>query len=234
MAVLVFCENNRLHLTTLSVSFVKSVKSALGLLLASAAIASADCEPSSVKFCQGTAQTQNLSSTYVCGDYRLGPVQLPSHPPSDSLLEVYDRFGGLCPGQFLATYYDSTAKSWKYPDFEGFQLDTAGETISAEMTLQVGLLIDRSGSEYGSYASPASAPYMQRALPPSNLDTPASNPVFPYNYHVYRVIQSFEVEAGPIAPWFGQPGQGVQYKLNGTILSLINDGFVERVNITLG
>lgn len=156
---------------------MKSVKPVLGLLLASATVISAECEPSSALFCQGTAQNQTLNTTYLCGDYRLGPVQLPSHPPSDSLIEVYDRLGGLCPGQFLATYFDSTAGSWKYPDFDGFQLDTAGEPIAEEMTLLAGLLIDRFGSEYGSYTSPASAPYMQRALPPSNLDTPASSPM---------------------------------------------------------
>jgi hypothetical protein len=37
-------------------------------------------------------------------------------------------------------------------------------------------LMDRFGSEYGSFVSPAGAPYMQRALPPSNLDTPTTDP----------------------------------------------------------
>ncbi|KAL1888889.1 hypothetical protein Sste5346_009273 [Sporothrix stenoceras] len=184
-------------------------------------------------YCSGTARNGTLNSTYVCGDPRLGPVVLPSHPPADSLVEVYQRLGGLCPGQFLATYYDSAAGSWKYPPYDGFQLDTAGQPIAAVMTLPVGQLIDRFGSEYGSYASPAAAPFMQRALPPSNLDTPPGSPVYPYNYHVYRVVVPIEVTAGPIAAWFGQPGQGVQYMLNDTILSLIDGGFLERTNVTL-
>ncbi|EPE05211.1 hypothetical protein F503_03816 [Ophiostoma piceae UAMH 11346] len=200
--------------------------------LATAATVFGDCSPNKARYCAGTAGNATLNSTYVCDDPRLGPVVLPSNPPTEGLVEIYDRFGGLCPGQFLATFYDESAKSWIYPSDGGFQLDTAGDPIAAEMTLPVGLLIDRFGSEYGLYASPAAAPYMQRALPPSNLDTPAGNPAYPYNYHLYRVIDAFEVTAGPIAPWFGQPGQGVQYKLNASILALIDGGFLERANLT--
>jgi len=35
----------------------------------------------------------------------------------------------------------------------------------------------------------------------------------PYNYHLYRVVKDVDVFAGPIAPFFEQPGQGVQYQL---------------------
>lgn len=35
----------------------------------------------------------------------------------------------------------------------------------------------------------------------------------PYNYHLYRVKEDVDVLAGPIAPFFEQPGQGVQYQL---------------------
>lgn len=59
--------------------------------------------------------------------------------------------------------------------------------------------LDRFGSEYGSFLAPAGAPYSQRALPPSNLDTPAGNTSYPYNYHVYEVVQAFTVLSGPIA-----------------------------------
>ncbi|CAK7237235.1 hypothetical protein SEUCBS140593_009890 [Sporothrix eucalyptigena] len=203
-----------------------------GCILAALVGVQGDCQPNFPLYCAGTINNGSLNSTYVCGDSRLGPVVLPSHPPTDSLVEVYDRFGGLCPGQFLATYYDAAAGSWKYPPFDGFQLDTAGKPIATAMTLPAGFLIDRFGSEYGSYASPAAAPFMQRALPPSSLDTPAGNPVYPYNYHLYRVTEAFEVTIGPIASWFGQPGQGVQYMLSDTILSLIDGGFLERTNLS--
>ena len=83
----------------------------------------------------------------------------------------------------------------------------------------------------GTYVSAADAPYSQRALPPSNLDTPAGSYDYPYNYHIYNVVKSFEVEGGPIAPWFGQPGLGAQFYIGatGNILKLLEDGYLERV-----
>ena len=35
----------------------------------------------------------------------------------------------------------------------------------------------------------------------------------PSNYHAYCVQNAFDVDAGAIAPWFGQPGRGMQYML---------------------
>lgn len=54
---------------------------------------------------------------------------------------------------------------------------------------------------------------------------------YPYNYHVYQVKTAFEVSSGPIAPWFGQAGQGVQYQLSTNIMGLIDGGFLERVSL---
>ncbi|KAK4139197.1 uncharacterized protein C8A04DRAFT_16070, partial [Dichotomopilus funicola] len=51
---------------------------------------------------------------------------------------------------------------------------------------------------------------------------------YPYNYHVYTVIKPLEVLAGPIAPWFGQAGAGVQYKLYQSVGTLITNGYLRR------
>lgn len=132
--------------------------------------------------------------------------------------------------------------------------------VEGNQELPAGLLIDRFGSEYGSFLAPADSPYAQRALPPSNLDTPTSAPTYPYNYHVYRVrppirallssspklqhlvifnptdllylnqvLKPFTVLSGPIAPWFGQPGQGTQYYSSSNIMTLKSGGFIEDV-----
>jgi hypothetical protein len=87
----------------------------------------------------------------------------------------------------------------------------------------------------GSYISAADAPYSQRALPPSNLDTSPSAPDFPYNYHIYKVLKPLSVVGGPIAPWFGQPGLGAQFYTGGTgnIMALIAAGYLERLNATV-
>jgi hypothetical protein len=164
------------------------------------------CDPK----CAGTAYNASQVKTYICGDPRLGPVRLPTRLPIFDLIDDYDRFDGLCPGAFLEKWFNTTANSYTYPPLNGFLLDTAGKPILGNVTLKVGSLVDRFGSEFGSFVSPEGAEYEQRALPPWNLNTPAGDTRYPANYHVYRVLKEFEALAGPIAPWFGQPGLGVQ------------------------
>ncbi len=60
----------------------------------------------------------------------------------------------------------------------------------------------------GTFLAPAGTPYRQIAIPPSNLDTFSSD--FPFNYHLYVVCKDFQSEEGRIAPWFQQPGGGIQ------------------------
>jgi hypothetical protein len=43
------------------------------------------------------------------------------------------------------------------------------------------------------------------------------------------VLRPIEVQAGEIAPWFGQPGGGTQYMFSQTIDELINAGILGRV-----
>lgn len=146
------------------------------------------------EYCAGTANNSTLQDQYLCGDWRLGPNVLPKTlPPLAPVLQLYNRFGGLCPGAYLEKWWDSTLGSnggWIYPECEGFSLDLSGDEMSTcenkqvqgrridgNVTLPAGTLIDRFGSEKnGIYFGPAGAPYMLRALPPSNLDTPQDNP----------------------------------------------------------
>ena len=55
---------------------------------------------------------------------------------------------------------------------------------------------------------------------------------FPYNYHVYNVTKSFTASSGPIAGWFGQPGQGVQYQLSSRIVDLLSEGFIVPIDLS--
>jgi hypothetical protein len=144
----------------------------------------------------------------VCGDARLGPTHLPKSNPLGFLVHEYDRFAGLCPGAFLAKFTDSTG-DFIFPANEGFQNNTAQDPIEGTQTLEAGMLLDRFGEDTGRFLSPVFALYRERSLPPSNLNTNGSS--FPSDYHVYRVEKQFNVTSGPIAPAFGQPGQGTQY-----------------------
>jgi hypothetical protein len=139
-------------------------------------------------YCAGTEFNASLAHLYVCGDSRLGPVQLPTRFPLSGLFGTYDRFGGLCPGAFLRKWFNSTSGFFIYPPQNGFQLNTVGGPIMGDVTLPVGLLIDRFGSEYGTFVSPEGAPYMQRALPPSNLDTPKDDHRYAFQFRWWRKI----------------------------------------------
>lgn len=182
--------------------------------------------------CTGTNDTGYQGVIYICHDPMLGPARLPKTFPLLSFVSDYDRFGGQTPGEFLKRWTDKNGK-YVYPPQNGFQLNSAGQPILGNMTLQKGSKVDRFGSEYGVYISAADAPYAQRALPPSNLAVSDSSTEYPFNYHIYTVVKSFEVEGGPIAPWFGQPGLGAQFYVGatGNILTLLEKGYLERVVI---
>ncbi|KAF9377351.1 hypothetical protein CPB97_010265 [Podila verticillata] len=153
--------------------------------------------------CKGVAPVN--STYYFCRDARLG----------------------LCAAQFLAKWTVNGA--YTFPPDNGFVINTSNEPIKGNATLLTGTLVDRFGSENGTYLSPAEAPYQQRSLPPSSLDTPKEKPFYPYNYHVYKVVKPFVVEAGPIAAYFGQPGAGTQYHTFYNIMTLLEKGYLERV-----
>jgi hypothetical protein len=136
------------------------------------------------------------------------------------MLANYDRFNGLCPGVWLETWTKEDPKEPKkpwwfsYPADGGFALSTWNLTIRAPVDLLPGTLVDRFGKPDGNFLAPADTPYSQRAIPPFNL-IPAGKNATVMNYHRYRVKQKFSVTMGPIQPWFGQPGYGTQYLING-------------------
>jgi hypothetical protein len=169
----------------------------------------------------GAAQSATLpqvrttcSATYLGGDSRLGPAGTPDAGAVGLQLFGYWRLDGLTSAQFISRYWDSTAKSWKYPPDNGF-LVAGGHPVETSLTLKPGAPLDRYGSVFGGFLAPAGTPYWARSLPPSNLDDATG---FTCNYHTYKVAKAFTVEAGPAAPAFGQPGLGLQYQLVASLL----------------
>jgi hypothetical protein len=169
------------HINLLS-SYIDKMQFKSILLVAALSISSISARPCPTNYdantaacpdyCAGTLRNHS-NHDYICGDPRLGPKRLPTKLTIGDIVDPYDRFGGSCPGEFLSKWYNETSKSWIYPSNNGFQLSTEGAPISGKILLEVGVRVDRFGSEYGTFMSPALAPYLQRGLPPSNLDTPA-------------------------------------------------------------
>lgn len=185
--------------------------------------------------------TTECSAGYFHGDSRLGPDHLPLLGAVGLELLGYFRTGGEPSGVFLGTYYDPAANSgtggWIYPPDNGYALAPDGTPIEYHQTLLPGQDIDRFGSEYGGFLAPEGLPYSARSIPPQSL---VSTPAAGCNYHDYRVLRPFTVDAGPIAPWFAQPGGGIQYQLDGTLVPgaptavnvmwLVNNGYLARLN----
>ena len=183
-----------------------------------------------------TAADRDCSSAYFDGDSRLGPQILPDRGAVALMVLGYRRLAGLSPSQFLATYWNSATSSWSYPPDNGF-LIVHGRPDEAAFVLRPGRQIDRFGSEYGAFLAPVDTLYAERSLPPQSLDD--FDPAYTCNYHDYRVLKPFAVEAGPIAPAFGQPGRGTQYQLVSSLLPggatasvrwLVTHGYLRRLS----
>ncbi|WP_369393197.1 TNT domain-containing protein [Streptomyces sp. CG1] len=167
---------------------------------------------------------------YYRNDWRLGPEHLPQSGALGKMLKGYQRTDHTSAARFLACYWQTDPKTgksgWWYPDHNGFVLNN-GKPVEHPVTLRKGQLVDLFGSGYGTFLAPAGTPYAKRAIPPSNLDQYVEN--CPYSYHLYRILQPFTVEAGPIRPWFGQPGLGLQYLTAQTIPTLANEHKLEEL-----
>ena len=93
-------------------------------------------------------------------------------------------------------------------------------TIKENQTIPAGTIIDRYGSQWGKYTSPAGVPYEQRALP--YIENPNA-------YHKYEVLKPIDnVTISEIAPAFEQVGGGIQYELPNNIKKLKELGILVR------
>jgi hypothetical protein len=179
-----------------------------------------------------TGPAYECSSAAYQDDWRLGPANLPVLGVIGAELRGYQRTGGEPATQFLGTYYDD---GWSYPPQDGYQLDLGGQPIKAVVTLHEHTGIDRYGSEFGGFLAPAGSAYRARSIPPSNLNGPDAF----CDYYAYLVLRPFQVEAGPVAAWFGQPGGGTQYELDGSLVPgapedvdvrwLVQNDYLQRV-----
>ncbi|MEV6040668.1 TNT domain-containing protein [Nonomuraea sp. NPDC052116] len=157
---------------------------------------------------------QVCGSPYITGDPDLGPKLLPQTGYISNLLRGYVPLGGLSPQHFLGRYWDYVVNNYRFPPDAGFARSgdyPNGRLLLKTTFLQAGMRIDRFGGYTGSFLAPLGDLYTRRALPPRNLNTNAQDPEHLCNYHAFRVLKSFRVDVGPVAPAFEQPGGGTQY-----------------------
>lgn len=147
-------------------------------------------------------------------------------PGAANYPDNYDRYGGLGEQGFHDKYWDPDARGgqggWSYPT-EAHGYPDGFDGPSRPNTMQPGDVIDRYGPSDGDFASPSGTPFDQRALPPSSVGS---------NYTQYEVLKPLpdSVTEGAIAPWFEQPGGGVQYVFDHPISWYVENGYLGEVH----
>ncbi|MFF3563197.1 TNT domain-containing protein [Streptomyces sp. NPDC002574] len=189
-------------------------------------------DPKNPRACRGIPFTD---PAFFCGDPRLGPRFLPKKGPLGAILADYRRLAGQTANGFIQTWW-SPATGYRFPappPPDGFRTGTAPFAIALVFT--TGQKLDRFGGEGGRFLAPAGTPFSQRSLPPQSLNTIEGG--YPFNYHLYKVLRPFNVAAvpvlaGPIEPWFGQPGNGLQYVLppGDSVAAHVANGDLARLN----
>ena len=106
----------------------------------------------------------------------------------------------------------STALQTYYPPNDGFS------GAVQKITLEAGTLIQRTGELVDRYTAPAGTPTQMLSLPYDKIGQSTT---------ILQVQQSVEVLAGRVAPWFGQIGGGIQYKLATPLNQLISEGVIK-------
>ncbi len=122
------------------------------------------------------------------------------------------------------TVAKGTASSAKWVDEAGNikwpANNGAIEGTEKNVVLQKGYQFDRYGKNSGSYVSPVDTPFEMRSLAPGTENTP---------YKVFEVVKPVRGQGSVIAPWFDQPGGGIQFKLNNSIDELLNSRRITEV-----
>jgi hypothetical protein len=99
----------------------------------------------------------------------------------------------------------------------------AAEPVAQSLTS--GQMIDRFGSEFGTFFSPRGESFRARAVPY----------VCPQmDYRVYRVVKPIAVKSCKAAPWFDEPGGAVQVQTADPANKLVAAGMIEQVSYAAG
>jgi hypothetical protein len=158
---------------------------------------------------------------------RTGAEAFPdAHDYGDLTEEQFDREFRNNDGSLRYPDEDDPAKPYTIP---GTVRDLSPAEIASRLDGQVW---DRLGHPGGAWLAPEGTPYPERAVAPGSLDR---------EYHGYRVHaenplpSGWRIEESRVAPWFGQPGGGLQYRIiappgmKSRVQDLIGTGFLEEL-----
>ncbi len=85
-------------------------------------------------------------------------------------------------------------------------------TVIPDANLQPGTVLERFGHPGGAYLAPDGTPFAELALPPGT----AFKPYYQYVVKDPSLLPpGYRIEQSQVAPWFHQPGGGIQYRVIG-------------------
>ena len=114
----------------------------------------------------------------------------------------------------LSSKWIGPAGTIDWPPNDGFN----GAPVPID--LPVGTIIDRFGSDGGTFFSPIGEPYRARAVPYVCAKM---------RYVTYKIDKPLHVLSGKAAPWFDEPGGATQYETDRPVYKLIADNVIEAV-----
>ena len=151
-------------------------------------------------------------------------------PPLPHDAPLFDGYHAHAPGP----EFTSADGGLIYPDdaLPGHVYAVPGSVVP-DAQLPAGTVIDRFGYPGGGWLSPNGVSFAERALPPDS----ALKPFFQYVVEdPARLPPGWHIEQSQAAPWFHQPGGGIQYRIvdefgeTGNVAELEKWGFLKRTN----
>ena len=158
-------------------------------------------------------------------DVRNGFEHKSTTPPTAAQFPPgYQPMQGMSTEEYLKQYSDGKWNDYGDPNWNwDAEAPNHGALNGVERDVHVptGTVIDRYGEPHGTFLSPDGTPYPQRGLPADNLAR---------NYHRYEVLQPLPAKAGVIAPAFGEPGMGLQYRLDQRVQWYLDNGYLRELD----
>lgn len=152
------------------------------------------------------------------------------HPAVRALLGDTDPYGGLGEAgwseRFVVPEDTGAAQGARrliWPSQDEYPDGFASATGRQPTRLEPGTVVDSFGPTFTRVLYDVDTPFAARSLP---IDYAASG------YRQWRILKETAVWSGPVAPWFGQPGGGVQHFALMPVADLVGSGFVEEVALS--
>jgi hypothetical protein len=169
-------------------------------------------------------QSSLIDDAEALGRVRSGTVDaqtvVEDVPVPDELVEGHEPFGGLTEREWEHEYLarqavrDEAVYAW--PPADG---SASTDRVEAFL-LEPGMVLDRIGADSGRILAQAGTPFAQRSLPPEYRHR---------TFRRYRVLRWLPVWRSVSAPWFGQPGGGLCYRVTAPVADLVALGYLVQL-----